>query len=514
MNDSPLVQIHRLSKSYGGVCALRNVDLNIAAGEVHAICGENGAGKSTLIKVLTGVTQPDEGEILVRGERLVYGSVASAEAAGIAVMHQESTVFPDLNAVDNIFVGREPTYCKGWLLNRRAMRRDSKDLLSRLGENLDLDIPVSNLSVAHRQIVAMARALARNCRLLVMDEPSASLSARETETLLNIIRQLRDSGVSVLYISHRLDEIFQVADRVTVLRDGHHIATRPVSEITKHELIHWMVGRDIDELIGQHPRHAVIGQALLEVSQLMRANAFHDITFTVRSGEIVGLAGLVGAGRSEVARAIFGVDRYDSGQVHVTGKPLPRGSVRAAMTAGLALVPEDRQHEGLVLAMSVGENLSLAMLPQLRRGGLINRRQERTLVDQQLQELQIRASGPHIAVETLSGGNQQKVVLGKWLATRPKLLILDEPTRGIDVGAKAQVHRTIRQLAELGVAFLIISSELPELLSISDRILVMRQGRLVGELSGPSATQVQVLRLALPDSQRRGSFCEPTPSSG
>jgi ABC-type sugar transport system ATPase subunit len=506
VSQEPLLRVTKLSKSYGGVRALHDLVLEIARGEVHAICGENGAGKSTLIKLLTGVAIPDSGEMIVDGEPLQCGQVHSSEAAGIAVMHQESTVFPDLNTVDNLFVGREPTYCGGWLLDRGAMRRATCAILKRLGEDLNLDVPVRALSVAQRQIVAMARALSRNCRLLIMDEPTASLSARETATLLNIIRQLRKDGVSVLYVSHRLEEIFQIADRVTVLRDGQHVATRAIGDINSDQLIQFMAGREIDARIHRHDqdppnRGAQIGEIALEVSQLTRTGVFKNVSFAVRSGEIVGLAGLVGAGRSEIARAVFGLDRYDSGRVLVFQKPLSPGSVRAAMAAGMALVPEDRQHEGLVLPLSVGENISLAMLPTLQRFGFVRRRRERELVDQQMRELMVRATGPRVSASTLSGGNQQKLVLGKWLATRPKVLILDEPTRGIDVGAKAQVHRLIHQLSERGVAVLVISSELAELLALSDRILVLRQGRLVGELSGRTATQDQVLALALPDVQ-------------
>jgi rhamnose transport system ATP-binding protein len=350
-------------------------------------------------------------------------------------------------------------------------------------------------------MVAMARALSRNCRLLIMDEPTASLSARETQTLLGIIRQLRADGVSVLYVSHRLEEIFQIADRVTVLRDGQRVATSSIREMNNEQLIRLMVGREIDALLSRPERAARIGEVVLEVRELTRSGAFNEVSFSVRSGETVGLAGLVGAGRSEIARAIFGVDRYDSGMVRVGQRCLAPGSVTAAMAAGLALVPEDRQHEGLVLPMSVGQNVTLAILPSLQRLGWIRRRREAAVVEQQLRELTIRAEGPRVPAATLSGGNQQKLVLGKWLATQPKVLILDEPTRGIDVGAKAQVHRLIRELADRGVALLVISSELPELLAISDRILVVRQGRLVGELDGRSTTQTQVLELALPDAQ-------------
>lgn len=495
----PLIRIRQLSKSYGGVRALRELDLEIARGEVHALCGENGAGKSTLIKILTGVTVPDHGEVLVESALLPWGDVLGSESAGIAVMHQESTAFPDLNAVDNLFVGRELTYCRGWFLDCNAMRSATRAALERLGETLDLRVPLQDLSVAQRQMVAMARALSRNCRLLIMDEPTASLSARETQTLLGIIRQLRNEGVSVLYVSHRLEEIFQIADRVTVLRDGQHVATCEIPRIDMQQLIQFMIGREVDELMHRQERSEAAGDVALEVCQLTRRGVFENISLDVRAGEIVGLAGLVGAGRSDVARAIFGIDRYDSGAVRVAQKSLRMGSVRSAMAAGLALVPEDRQHEGLVLPMSVGENLSMAMLRKLRICGLISHRRESDLIDEQLHKLTIRAANVDAPAASLSGGNQQKLVLGKWLARNPTVLILDEPTRGIDVAAKAQVHRYIRQLSNQGVGSLVISSELSELLAISDRILVMRAGRLVGELRGAEATQDRVLELALPD---------------
>jgi rhamnose transport system ATP-binding protein len=372
-------------------------------------------------------------------------------------------------------------------------------LLDRLGERIELERPVGELPLAQRQMVALARALSQNCRLLIMDEPTASLSLRETTNLLNIVRQLRNEGVSVLYVSHRLEEVFRIADRVTVLRDGRHVTTRNVAELNTEQLIQLMVGRDIAELTRRHGHGRELGAVVLDVRELTRTGVFHGITLSVRSGEIVGLAGLVGAGRSEVARALFGIDRYDAGQGMIEGKRLAAGSVTEAMSAGMALVPEDRQHEGLVLPMTVGENLSLAVLRSLKKYGLLSRRMESELIDRQMRELAIKAAGPRVAARTLSGGNQQKLVLGKWLASRPKALLLDEPTRGVDVGAKAQVHRLIRQLADEGLATLVISSDMPELLSISDRILVMRQGHLSGELDGPTATQEQILQLALPD---------------
>lgn len=500
MNDVPLIQLRNLSKSYVGVHAVRSLSFDIAAGEVHAVCGENGAGKSTLIRLLTGVVSPDEGEIHVRGRQLKTGSVQCSEDAGIAVMHQESSIFPDLNAVDNIFVGRELTWCNGFLLNRARMKQRTGELLEQLGASLDLELPVGEMPLAQQQMVALARALSKDCRLLIMDEPTASLSARETKTLLNIVGQLRTDGVSILYVSHRLEEVFEIADRVTVLRDGQFVATNRVSELDIAKVVQLMVGREIGE--AQRTASQPKLDAVLEVQQLTRRGAFKDITFSVHSGEIVGLAGLVGSGRSEIARAIFGIDRFDSGIVRLNGQLLTRNSVRESMAAGIGLVPEDRQREGLVLAMTVAENLSLATLRSLTRWGFVNRRQEAALAGSLMSSLSIKAAAPYVAAETLSGGNQQKIVLGKWLAQKPKVLILDEPTRGVDVGAKAQVHQIVRELASTGMAALVISSEMQELLMLCDRLLVVREGRIVGELSSASATQEQVLLLALPDAMK------------
>jgi ABC-type sugar transport system ATPase subunit len=499
-----LLSVENLNKSYGGVRALCGVRLDLCRGEIHALCGENGAGKSTLIKCLSGVETPDAGAIEIDGRALPPGDVRASETAGIAVIHQESTVFGDLNTVDNVFVGRELRKARGLLLDWRRMRAETADVLRRLGESFDLGRPVREFSVAGRQTVALARALSQECRLLIMDEPTSSLSARETDALLGIVRRLGDDGVTILYVSHRLDEVFEIADRVTVLRDGQFVATRATADIDRSELIRLMVGREIEELTGRHehagPDLPAVGDrdVRLAVKNLCRGNDFREISLEVRAGEIVGLAGLVGAGRSEVARAVFGIDPYDSGEVHVDGRKLPARDVRAAVNLGLGLVPEDRQHEGLVLPMSVSENLSLAVLRSLTRAGLVDRRSERELVRHLVDELHVAAPGPAAPAETLSGGNQQKLVLGKWLAARPRVLILDEPTRGVDVAAKAQVHRLICKLAADGMAALVISSELPELLSICDRILVLRDGRISGELDGKTATQEQVLQLALP----------------
>lgn len=504
----PLLEISELSKSYSGVTALRDVSVNVAAGEVRALCGENGAGKSTLIKCLSGVVTPDSGTVSIAGQALAFGTVSASEAAGIAVIHQESTTFPDLNAVDNIFVGRELKNRFG-LLDYARMSRTATELMATLGQQVDLRRPLSELSLASRQMVAMARALLQECKLLIMDEPTASLSARETKLLMATVQRLKQEGVAILYVSHRLEEVFALADRVTVLRDGAHVSTGEISSITEADLIRSMVGRDAVPAPMDSQR--VTGDLELEVRNLS-GNGFVDISLSLKAGEIVGLAGLVGAGRSELARAIMGLDRYAAGEILVRDRVLPAGSVRASLERGVALVPEDRQHEGLVLPMSVRQNMSLTALTQSRRHrrergitrfGLCDRHGEDTLVEEFMQRLDVRAASTELAAESLSGGNQQKIVLGKWLATNPRILILDEPTRGVDVGAKAQVHELIRQLAEAGMATLLISSELPELLSTCNRILVMSEGRIAGELESTEATEEAILQLAMPDTAGR-----------
>lgn len=488
----PLIEIRGLSKSYGGVRALSDVSLTIEAGEVHALVGENGAGKSTLIKALSGAVRADAGEVRVDGTSLPPGDVQASEAAGIVALHQESTAFPDLGAVDNIFVGRELKRGPGWL-DRTRMRGETQALLDRLGERIPLERPLRELPLAQRQMVGIARALSRQGRLLIMDEPTASLSARETETLSRIVRQLRTEGVSVLYISHRLEEVFALADRVTVLRDGEHVKTQAVADVSRDELVRLMVGREL-QAEEAYEAGGVAGEVVLDVRGLSQPPAFQDISFCIRAGEIVGLAGLIGAGRSEVAAALFGLTRPTAGQVMVGGQPLAPGSVRAATEYGLALVPEDRQHEGLVLPLSVGANL---LLPNLS-GRVRSPRRERTVVQRLVGDMTVKTASADVPVATLSGGNQQKVALGKWLAEPPKVLLLDEPTRGVDVGAKAEIYRLVRRLARDGMATLLISSDLPEVLALSDRILVMREGRIAGELSRTEATEESILSLALP----------------
>ena len=493
---SPFLEVSGLSKTYGGVHALSDVGLTLAPGEVHALLGENGAGKSTFIKCLSGAVRPDAGKVWINDALLPPGDLRAAEAAGIVALHQESTAFPHLSAIDNIFVGREPRRALG-LLDRPRMEREAKALLDRLGETLDLHRPLEELSLAQRQMVGLARALSHQSRLLILDEPTASLSAREVQTLFRILRQLQSEGVAVLYISHRLEEVYALASRVTVLRDGCLVGTYPLAEVSRDELVRRMVGR---ELLAEEPPEAAEaeGAVLLDVRGLGRAGQFADVSFNLRVGEIVGLAGLIGAGRSEVAGAIFGIETPTAGTVTVGGERLPPGSVAAALAHGIALVPEDRQREGLVLPLSVGQNLLLAVQGSLTAAGFRVPGREKAIVADLMRSLAVKAAGPDVAANTLSGGNQQKLSLGKWLATKPRVLLLDEPTRGVDVGAKAEVYHLIRQLAREGMATLVISSDLPEILALSDRILVMREGRIAGEMPRGGASEEKILALALP----------------
>ena len=493
--STPFLKINNLSKSYDGVRALTDVSFSIEAGEIHALMGENGAGKSTLIKCLSGVVRPNAGEVLVDGSPIQPGDIRAAESAGILALHQESTAFSHLGAVVNIFVGREPRRA-AWLLDRPRMQREAQALMDRLGEKIDLKRPLEELSLAQRQMVGIARALSHQSRLLIMDEPTASLSARETQTLFCIIRQLQKEGTSILYISHRLEEVFELADRVTILRDGKLVETRPIGDVSRNDLVRLMVGRDL--LAEESPASAATDRVVLNVDRLTRQGAFKNISFSLRAGEVVGLSGLVGAGRSEVAASIFGVDRADSGTVTVEGAALKPGSVQTAIKRGIALVPEDRQRQGLVLPLSVASNLLLSVLGSVKTGIFRSAAKENALVQEALRDLLVKAASPAVAANTLSGGNQQKLALGKWLAISPRVLILDEPTRGVDVGAKAEIYKIVQKLARNGMATLIISSDLPEILALSDRILVMREGVISGELSRVQANEEAILALALP----------------
>jgi rhamnose transport system ATP-binding protein len=489
----PLVELRGISMSYGGVQAVTDVSFAVEAGSVHALVGENGAGKSTLVKILTGVVQPDEGELLIDGAPQRIGDPQAAHRAGIIAMYQEPTVFQDLTVAENVFAGRHPRTALR-AVDWREMRSEAMRILRELGVDFGSDTPVRGLGVADRQLLEIAKALSSSARLLIMDEPTAALSPNEVENLFSIARKLRDSGVAVVFISHRLEEVSAIADTVTVLRDGRHIATRPARETSHGEIVRLMVGRSLDALFPKE--EAEIGDVTLKVEGLTRRGVFSNISFELRRGEIVGLAGFVGAGRTEVARSIFGVDALDRGQLWIEGRPFRPRAPRTALRRGLAYLPEDRLYQGLVQPMSVGENISMAVLPGLTPGGFLRPGRERALARRFMEQLRIKATSPAQVVRSLSGGNQQKVVLAKWMAAEPRILILDEPTHGVDVGTKADVHRTISHLATQGLTILLISSELPEILGMSDRVLVMREGRLVGELSREEATQERVIQAA------------------
>jgi rhamnose transport system ATP-binding protein len=484
------VQLRGIVKQFGAVEALRGVDLDLRGGEVHALVGENGAGKSTVVKILAGVHRPDLGEVRVDGEPAVLHAPADARDRGIAVIYQQPTLFPDLDVAENVFMGRHPRGRLG-RVDWPRMYREVEELLANLGVRLNPRIPVQGLSVADQQLVEIAKALSLEARVLVMDEPTAALSVREVDELFEIVRQLRDRGVAVLFVSHRLDEVFALADRVTVLRDGAHVVTAPAAELTADQVVRHMVGRQLDALF---PKEAAeIGETVLEVRGLSRVGAFQDISFELRRGEILGCAGLVGAGRTELARALFGIDHPDAGSILVAGRQVEIDSPAAAMARGIAYVPEDRHRQGLVLEFGIADNVVLPILGRVSHLGILDRRRARNLARDYTERLRVRTTGLDQLAGALSGGNQQKVVLAKWLTTDPKILLLDEPTRGIDIGAKAEVHRIISSLAADGLAILLISSELPEVLAASDRVLVFHQGRLSGEFARAEATEERLM---------------------
>ena len=485
--------LERATKSFGPVRALENGSVTLYPGEAHALLGENGAGKSTLVKILAGVHRQDSGELTVAGQSLTFNGPAASKAAGISIIYQEPTLFPDLSVAENIFMGRQPLR-GGRRIDRAAMNHAATEVFSRLGVDLDPERLAKGLSVADQQIVEIAKALSLDAKVLVMDEPTAALTQVEVDRLFEVMKTLRAQGAAVLFISHRLEEVFASCQRVTIMRDGNFVSTAPIEDLTIDDIIRSMVGRNLESLFPKTVTEP--GAVVLEVEHLGSAGVFTDISFQVRRGEIVALAGLVGAGRSEVARAIFGIDPYESGTVKVNGKVLPRNAPRAAMTAGIALVPEDRRQQGLVMDLGIDQNVALASLGRLSQGGLIRRSSERRMAMDWAGRLQMKFGRMSNAVSTLSGGNQQKVVLGKWLARNPSLLIIDEPTRGIDVGTKAEVHRILDGLVAEGMAVLMISSELPEVLGMADRVLVIREGRLTASMSRTEADEDSVMRAA------------------
>ncbi len=488
-----ILRLVDISKSFAGVHALREVSFDLRPGEVHALLGENGAGKSTLIKVIAGVYQPDSGEIRLDGEAIRFADPRASRQHGIAAIYQEPSLFPDLDIAENIFVGRQPTGPGRWV-DWRQMTVQAQALLARLGVYLDLKQKARSLSVAQQQMVEIARALSVNARILIMDEPTSSLTLNEVADLFRIVHQLRAEGTAIIYISHRLEDLFELADRVTVLRDGAYVATRDMQDVTREDLIRMMVGRTITDLFPKLDVPA--GEVVLEVEHLSLSGVFEDVSFQLHRGETLGLSGLIGAGRTDVARAIFGVTPPTAGTIKIDGQVTTIADPKNAIRLGLAYVPEDRQHHGLVLPMDLTTNITLPLLTDYAKGGWIDNRAALTAAAGSAAQMEVRAGSIWQKARELSGGNQQKVVLAKWLSTHPRILILDEPTRGIDVGTKAAVHRLMSELAQQGLAILLISSELPEILGMSDRVIVMREGRLTGAFSRAEATQEAIMTAA------------------
>jgi ABC-type sugar transport system ATPase subunit len=496
MVDHPLIEMRGIVKRYPGVIALRDVSLAVEPGEVMALVGENGAGKSTLLKILAGAERADDGVIEVSGEPIQAISPRESQARGIAVIYQELNLANDLSVAENIYVGRELKTRLG-TIDFRAMERGAGELLATLGISISPAEIVGNLNIALRQMVEIAKALLVDARVVVMDEPTSSLTKEEVDTLLRLVRQLRSNGVSVIYVSHRMQEIFQIADRITVMRDGAVVGVRDAATASPGAIVQMMVGRELEDLYGV--RTAPVDPSAvptLEVRGLGSGKLLHDVSFSVRPGEIVALAGLIGAGRSDAALAIFGAAKRTGGEIFIDGKPMALRTPREAMDAGIGFVPEDRKSQGLFLGLPVRENMSSASLEKISRLSLVSRRRDKSLAQQFAQMLGLRSSAIEVAAGTLSGGNQQKVVLARWLARSPRLLILDEPTRGVDVGAKAEIYQLIRNIASEGVAILVISSELTEVLGIADRIVVMREGYGVGELDAADASERRVMALA------------------
>lgn len=499
---APLLEARRVTKKFPGVLALDEVSFELLPGEVHALVGENGAGKSTLIKVLTGEHRPDGGQIHFDGREVSFASPRDSQAAGISTIYQEVNLIPLRSVAQNVFLAREPRTRFGLLDNRR-MNREAAELLERYGIEVDVEAPVRSLGMGTQQMVAIARAVSLEARVVIMDEPTSSLETSEVETLFRVIRQLREENVGVVYVSHRMDEIYEICDRVTVLRDGRHVHTDHCSQIPRLRLIATMLGRDLEEVsrgatsFGE--AHDVAAEPVLRARDLTRSHLLDGISLDVRPGEVVGLAGLLGAGRTETARAIFGSQPLDAGSVEVEGTEIRKGSPAAALNAGIALLPEDRKAEGIIPDLSVRENIVSAALPRISRAGFVSEKAQDELVERFMRELGIKAYGPEQPVRELSGGNQQKVLLARLLCLNPKVLILDEPTRGIDVGAKAEVQRLIEELAEEGLGVIMISSELEELLEGSDRIVVLRDGAVAGTLTAAEVTEERLMQVLAED---------------
>ena len=493
--QQPILQLEHIFKSFAGVHALKDVSFSVFPGEIHALVGENGAGKSTLVKIITGVHQPNQGRILFQSIPVAFHNTLAAHQHGIVAIYQDLNLFPDLNIAENIFMGHMPINPKNKAIDWNRMYQRSAEILQSLSVNLNPKSRVLGLSIAEQQMVEIAKALSVNAKVLLMDEPTSTLTLRETDELFRIARQLRASGTAIIFISHRLEELFEIADRVTVLRDGQYVGTRAINEITENELIQMMVGRSLDALF---PKENVeIQDVALKVQGLRKEGVFENISFELHRGEILALAGLVGARRTEVARAIFGVEPADDGVIQVGNTPVAIRTPKDALQLGIAYIPEDRQQHGLVLQMDLTQNITLPLLDRFSKYTWLDQKAEQGTAQEYAQQMEVKAAGLWQKAQELSGGNQQKVVLGKWLATKPRILILDEPTHGIDVGTKSNIHQLMSRLAGQGMAILMISSELPEVLGMSDRIIVMSEGRITGEFRRGEATQEQIMAAAV-----------------
>lgn len=494
-----------ITKSFPGVKALQDVSFDVARGEIHALVGENGAGKSTLMKILTGALAKDEGRIFLRGKEVDINSPATAQALGISMIHQELSLVPFRTVGENIYLGREPRGRLPGFIAWKTLYSQAQEILDSLTVDVDARVSVDELSIAQQQMVEVAKALSYNADLIAMDEPTSALTERETEVLFELMRSLKAQGVSIIFISHRLEEVFEVSDRITVLRDGRHIATQPTTELDEDQVVKMMVGRDLGEM---YPKGvSACRDVVLEVSDLEDGRELHGVSLKLHQGEIVGIAGLVGAGRTALAETIFGVRFATAGEIRLHGQPVKLKSAGDAIRWGLGFVPEDRKQQGLFLDRAVRENIVISSMNQVTRWGFISSARVNRIAGKYVKELDIRTPSLRQRVRNLSGGNQQKVVIARWLTLQPRVLILDEPTRGIDVGAKAEIHALMNQLAESGVGVLMISSELPEVLGISDRILVMREGKIVAEFDRKDVTQDDVMRAAT-GATKRSSYAQ------
>jgi ribose transport system ATP-binding protein len=494
MNRIPVIEMKGISKSFSGNKVLDHVDFQLLPSEVHALMGENGAGKSTLIKILTGIYERNEGTVLVKGKEVHFHNPKEAEQSGIAVIHQELNIIPELTVYENMFLGKELTVGRFGFTKDKEMKKKTKEYLNRLGIEIDPNMEAGKLSVGQQQMIEIARAVAANTEVLIMDEPTAALTDREIEALFKVISSLKKQGVGIIYVSHRMEEIFQICDRISVLRDGQFIDVKEVAKTNFDEIVKLMVGRQLGDRFPE--RDTKIGQERFRVENVTSKGSFENIHFSVNQGEIIGIAGLMGAGRTEIMQAIFGYRHLDAGKLYIDGKEVTIKNPHDAIKAGIAFVTEDRKSQGLILDLSVRENFSITNLDKISAKGLISSQKEVSMVDEMIEKLRVKTSGRELSVKSLSGGNQQKIVIGKWLGMNPKILILDEPTRGVDVGAKKEIYQLINDLTKQGVSIIMVSSELPEILGMSDRILVIHEGKLAGVLDKSDASQEKIMQFA------------------